>query len=282
MHPTDALSSPTLKHLREEWWNDEFTDFLRETLRPRPGNRILDVGCRRGVAEVAIGRLQLSQVRQHGIDLRLDHVAEAKREVESHNIRAALTVGDTCRLPYRDASFDAVFCVAVLQLVSEVHTAIREIARVTRPNGRLLVVEPDNSARITHSSLPSGRAAFAAAARFFASTTAQRGNDAAMGIGPMVPSLFAAHGIEATDVRLFPVTLVQLGAPEEEIWMERRQSVERALAAVTSNEARADGAAYLSALETYAAEARAAGPAFVEIQNTLLFATVGQRRDNRG
>ena len=33
----DALTSPTLKHLREAWWDDEFTEFLSETLKPRPG-----------------------------------------------------------------------------------------------------------------------------------------------------------------------------------------------------------------------------------------------------
>lgn len=277
MHPTDALSSPTLKHLREEWWNDEFTEFLEETLRPRPGNRILDVGCRRGVAEVAIGRLQLSQVRMFGIDLRLEHVAEARREVESHNIRAGLAVGDTCRLPFRDSSFDATFCVAVLQLVCEVHTAIRELARVTLPGGRIVVVEPDNSARVTHSSLPTGTAAFATAARFFAAASVERGNEAAMGIGPMVPSLFAAHGIEPVDVRLFPVSLVQLGAPDESIWTERRESVERVVASTSSEQVRALGGDYLATLAAYATDARNAGQAFVEIQNTLLFATVGQK-----
>ena len=37
----DALTSTTLKHLRDRWWNDTFTSFLEETLRPRPGKRIL-------------------------------------------------------------------------------------------------------------------------------------------------------------------------------------------------------------------------------------------------
>jgi 2-polyprenyl-3-methyl-5-hydroxy-6-metoxy-1,4-benzoquinol methylase len=49
--PVDSLTSPTLKHLRERWWNDEFTHFLAERLRPRPGNRILDVGCGEGLAK---------------------------------------------------------------------------------------------------------------------------------------------------------------------------------------------------------------------------------------
>ena len=40
MNAIDAFVSPTLKHLRERWWDDEFTEFLVETLKPRPGNRI--------------------------------------------------------------------------------------------------------------------------------------------------------------------------------------------------------------------------------------------------
>ena len=34
--PVDSLTSPTLKHLRERWWNDEFTHFLAERLRANP------------------------------------------------------------------------------------------------------------------------------------------------------------------------------------------------------------------------------------------------------
>ncbi len=281
MHPTDALTSPTLKHLREEWWDDAFTDFIRETLRPRPGTHLLDVGCRRGVAEMAIGRLDIAQLRMTGVDIRREHVQEARRETTSHNVRARYVAGDSCRLPFRDGTFDATLCVAVLQLVCEVHTAIREFARVTRTGGRILVVEPDNAARITHSSLPSGRAAFAAAGRFFGAAMTERGSDladgAGAGIGPLVPSLFAAHGIEALDVRLFPVSLTQLGVPDEAIWRERRDAVGRQLAASASNEVRALGRDYLEALAAYEAEARSAGPAFVEIQNTMLFATLGQR-----
>jgi len=62
----DVLTAPTLKHVRDEWWDDTFTEFLAETLRPRPGNRILDVGCGQGEAEVSIGRLQMSSWRYSG------------------------------------------------------------------------------------------------------------------------------------------------------------------------------------------------------------------------
>ena len=143
----DALTSGTLKYLRERWWNDEFTAFVVETLRPRPGNRILDVGCGQGEAEIRIGRLQVSQIRLFGIDLMIERVMIAKRETAAHNQRVGFATADACALPFRDGVFDSTFCVAVLQHVSRVETAVQEFARVTAPAGRVVAVEPDNSAR---------------------------------------------------------------------------------------------------------------------------------------
>src|SRR5690606_38840108 len=100
-HSIDSLTSPTLKHLRERWWDDDFTEFLAETLRPRPGNRILDVGCGEGLAEVAIGRLQLSQITLVGVDLVVSKVVEARKETAGHNQRVGFAAADAVRLPFR-------------------------------------------------------------------------------------------------------------------------------------------------------------------------------------
>src|SRR5688572_11282199 len=92
----DAFASPTLKHLRESWWDDDFTESLKETLKPRSGNRILDVGCGEGLAQVSIGRLHISQIRLVGIDLFLPKVVEARQKTKSHNLRAAFAAADAC------------------------------------------------------------------------------------------------------------------------------------------------------------------------------------------
>src|SRR5215216_5020417 len=120
----DALTSPTLKYLRERWWNDAFTDFLTETLRPRAGNRILDVGCGAGAAEVSLGRLHVSQIELYGVDLKVDEVIAAARETASHNHQARFGAGDACRLPFRDGAFDSTYCVAVLQHIADVDSAV--------------------------------------------------------------------------------------------------------------------------------------------------------------
>jgi SAM-dependent methyltransferase len=271
----DSLTSPTLKHLRERWWDDEFTEFLAETLRPRPGNRILDVGCGEGLAEVSIGRLHLSQIVLVGVDLALSKVQEARRQTAGHNQRVGFAAGDAVRLPFRDGVFDSTYCVAVLQHVDDVEAAVGELARVTRGEGRVVAVEPDSTTRYGYSSLASGAAVFDAAGRLFASVTAGR---ASAPVGPRLPELFWRHRIEPVEVRLFPVSLAFIGAPPAQVWHDRRSAIARLLGEARQEPTRALAATYLDLLSRYELDAGQAGPACVEIQNTLLFATVGQKR----
>lgn len=274
----DVLTSATLKHLRDRWWNESFTTFLFETLQPRPGRRILDAGCGTGTAEVNLSRLRLPQVQLFGVDLLLDRVTAAQTEVRSHNIRAGFACADICAMPFADASFDSAFCVAVLQHIGDVPQAVGELARVTRPGGRVVAVEPDNSARYFYSSIEEGRQAYDAAGRFFAGVRQTGGDAGDPGVGPRLPGLFAQAGIEPVGVHLFPVSRAQLGVPEAEVWDTRRAAV-RAATQRASDSIRRLGQDYLKVLDRYAAAAAQAGVAFVEVQNTMLFATVGQRAE---
>jgi SAM-dependent methyltransferase len=274
----DVLVAPTLKSLRTRWWNDAFTTFVRDTVQPRPGRRILDIGCGIGTAEVNLGRQPLTQVTLIGVDRVPDRVREALGAVRSHNIRAAFAAADACALPFGDATFDSSFCVALLQHIADVALAVREIARVTRPGGRIAAVEPDNAARYFYSSSNAGMRAYELAGQFF-SGLIERGDATDPAVGPKLPALFANSGIQLLDVQLFPVSRAQLGAPPPAVWASRRQAIEEAIAAAGDVGLRRLGQDYLKLLASYADEARAAGPAFVELQNTMLFATVGQRQE---
>src|SRR5919106_6994788 len=171
----DALTSPTLKHVRDEWWDDAFTAFLVERLRPRAGNRILDVGCGAGTVELRLSRLRVPQVSFVGIDRVVERTIVAERTTDGHNLRASFAAADACHLPFPNGAFDSTFCVAVLQHITHIDEALSEFVRVTRPGGRILAVEPDNAARYWYSSAPSGMNAFAAARRFFDALAQSRG-----------------------------------------------------------------------------------------------------------
>ena len=83
----DGLTSSTLKHLRERWWDESFTAFLKDTLQPKSGRRILDVGCGIGTAEVNLSRLRLTQVNFVAVDLLPERVAVALAAARATNFR---------------------------------------------------------------------------------------------------------------------------------------------------------------------------------------------------
>jgi ubiquinone/menaquinone biosynthesis C-methylase UbiE len=273
----DLLSAATLKHLREQWWDDAFTEFVRDTLQPRPGRRILDVGCGRGKAQVHLSRLRLTQVELFAVDVVPERVQAALAASRSHNIRAGFAAADACALPFPDATFDSTFTVAVLQHINDVSGAVAELARVTRPGGRIVAVEPDNAARYFYSSSQAGARAYAAAAQFFAALSHARGDTTDPSVGPKLPTLFAANGIDPLGVHLFPVSRAQLGPPGDEVGEARRSAVQQAVDRASDEAIRRLGQDYIKTLQRYAEDARGAGSGFVEIQNTMLFATVGQR-----
>src|SRR5262245_8081565 len=273
----DALTSSTLKHLRERWWSADFTEFLRETLVPHAGDRVLDVGCGVGTAELALGKLGISQLKLFGVDLIATRVADAVKSARKHNVRAGFAAADTRALPFADRSFDSTFCVAVLQPVRDVAGAVGEFARVTKPGGRILVVEPDNAARYWYSSSRTGLAAFEIATRFFRAIETFADDAEVLAVGPRISDVFAPHGIEPMGMRLFLVSRVRLGPPPPSVWQARRDVITGAVERVRDESLRELGFHYLRVLERYADEAAAAGPRFVEIQSTTLFATVGKK-----
>jgi 2-polyprenyl-3-methyl-5-hydroxy-6-metoxy-1,4-benzoquinol methylase len=273
----DALTSATLKHLRDRWWDAAFTQFLQDTLQPRAGNRILDVGCGTGKAEVSLGGLGLSQVTWFAIDRVHSRVREAAEAAASHNVRAALATADASHLPFTSEVFDSTFSVALLQHIKDIDMAVREFARVTKPGGRVVIVEPDNSARYWYSSVESGEKLFELGALFFKALAEAKDTSTEQAVGPQVPGIFVRQGIDPVTVRLFPVASARLGSPPTAVWNTRRQSVREAIETAPDESIRRLGADYLKLLDRYATEATAAGNAFVEIQHTMLFATVGQR-----
>lgn len=94
-----------------------------------PGSRVLDLGARSGSFET--DRADLSIVR---LDL----------EVPSSRRRGGAYVsGDAARMPFADASFDAVISNHSLEHFAELDRTLREIGRVLRPGGALYVAVPD-------------------------------------------------------------------------------------------------------------------------------------------
>jgi hypothetical protein len=121
--------------------------------------------------------------------------------------------------------------------------------------------------------------AYELAGQFFSSLSRARGDSTDLAVGPKLPTLFSTNGIEPLGVHLFPVSRAQLGAPADAVWANRREAVLQAMEKAPDEAINRIGQDYLKQLDRYAAAAKTAGAGFVEIQNTMLFATVGERRE---
>jgi ubiquinone/menaquinone biosynthesis C-methylase UbiE len=117
-------------------------DRLREVLRPQPGERLLELGVGTGYYSCELaewiapeGALELFDLQQEF----LDHTMRAAKERGLTNL--VPTRGDATKLPYDDASIDAVILTAVLGEIPDRAAALNEIRRVLKPNGRLVVGE---------------------------------------------------------------------------------------------------------------------------------------------
>lgn len=106
---------------------------VSELVPPRRAAHALDAGCGTGF-QTAL--LQGLGYRVHGIDLSPGLLAVARTRLRD----AVFVEGDLRALPYADASFDAVSCCgSTLSFVDDPSRAVRELGRVLRPGGRLLL-----------------------------------------------------------------------------------------------------------------------------------------------
>jgi demethylmenaquinone methyltransferase/2-methoxy-6-polyprenyl-1,4-benzoquinol methylase len=106
----------------------------RQALDLAPGERVLDLAAGTGVSTE---ELTLSGAYAVGIDFSLGMLQVGRRARPS----VALAAGDALALPFADATFDAVTISFGLRNIVDLDAALVELARVTRPGGRLVICE---------------------------------------------------------------------------------------------------------------------------------------------
>src|SRR5213079_1689931 len=115
---------------------------LRRLLEPRPGERVLEIGPGTGYYTLDLAQWVGHEGSIEVFDLQqemLDHTIRRARERGLWNVNP--TQGDAQDLPYEDDSFDAAILITVLGEIPDQDAALREVARVLRPGGRLVVGE---------------------------------------------------------------------------------------------------------------------------------------------
>ena len=101
----------------------------------RLGALVLEIGCGRGVGAALISE-KFQPAIMHAMDLDFEMIKKAQKRFKNYNLmRAGVYAGDVLHLPYRDATFDAVFGFGVLHHVFDWRGGLAEIARVLKKGG---------------------------------------------------------------------------------------------------------------------------------------------------
>ena len=114
-------------------------DTLRTMTQRLSHPTVLDLGCGAGHASFAIAPHAQSVTAFDLSAQMLDVVAQAARERGLHNLETRH--GNAARLPFADASFDLVVTRFSAHHWLDVPAALREVARVLRPQGSFIVID---------------------------------------------------------------------------------------------------------------------------------------------
>jgi ubiquinone/menaquinone biosynthesis C-methylase UbiE len=162
----EIRNAPSLERRMAEAYRREWSEELRRmTLCPPLARsaRVLDVGCGDGF----FTRLLSERMGPEGALTGVDADVEAVEEARKRGVRAGVSVewrlGWMEHLPFRDGSFDFVWCARDLAEVFEPLDAVREMVRVLRPGGVLALAGNDAFHRFILPWPPSSELIFRAA-----------------------------------------------------------------------------------------------------------------------
>jgi cyclopropane fatty-acyl-phospholipid synthase-like methyltransferase len=142
------------------WWDDEdrtpfleamnrLTDIVGAKLDLRPGQHLLDIGCGVGVPAIRLGQRTDAEIT--GITISGWQVSEATRRVNAAGLRGQVRIehGDAAALAYPDGFFDAVLAFDSLAHAADRGQWLREMARVLRPGGRIVLTDYTEEVSLT-------------------------------------------------------------------------------------------------------------------------------------
>jgi SAM-dependent methyltransferase len=202
-----AHSAEHFGETRDHWWNVDFLQLMARRWGLDMVRDVLDVGCGVGHWGMLLASVMSERLRVTGVDREPSWVERANERAIARGLgsRFSYREAEAEHLPFSDDSFDLTTCQTLLIHVPDPALVIREMMRVTRPGGLVVVAEPNNLTDALLLDSISNQARIdeiVEVVRF--QLTCERGK-VALGegdnsLGDRVPGIFVAQGLAEIDV----------------------------------------------------------------------------------
>ena len=128
---------------QNSWLTADEHDLFIDWMAPREGSRVLDIACGSGRTSIRIASRTGCSVL--GIDTHADAISEARSAAVELGLTARATfdlVDASKRLPFEDASFDALICIDAINHLPNRAAVMADWARVLKPGATLVFTDP--------------------------------------------------------------------------------------------------------------------------------------------
>ncbi len=102
----------------------------------KPNDRVLDIGCGHGIVSEYLAENGISTT---SVDISNKLLEEFRKRIQNKNLPVTIKQGDAYNLPFFDNEFDVVVARMFLPHFPDWPVVLKEIARVTKKGGRLLI-----------------------------------------------------------------------------------------------------------------------------------------------
>jgi len=166
-----------------------------------PGDSVLEIGCGNGIDIQKLAGCVGTSGTAVGIDISSTMLKSARKNSESLDCSPGFLLCDGLHLAFPDATFHGVRSDRVIQHTSDPIAALKEIARVTRPSGTVVIFEPDWG---TYTLWPGEREICRTVMNFWCD------NIPSGQVGRVLYAAFTDAGLENIDVHPYTLTITDL------------------------------------------------------------------------
>lgn len=137
--PVDYYFKGVENNSFQKFWHERKWSVLKELLNGGSG-KLLDLGCSDGTTTYNISRVS-PKLKVTGLDLYKEAIDFAKTKYENINFIFA----DAHKLPFKSGTFNYVTAIEILEHLQNPDEALKEIKRVLKPNGTLIIGQDTDS-----------------------------------------------------------------------------------------------------------------------------------------